>query len=352
MSGTTSTSGRGRGPGRLILGTVLALLCQAVAADTAVHYRLVKSVPLGSPDHWDLLHYDPPTHRVFVTHQTEVTVVDGRSGVVIGRLPGIGGAHGVDLGAGKGFADNGERGSLTIFDPATLKPLGEVKADADADDVVYDPASRRVFVMNGDPQDASAIDAADGRPIATLALGGKPESAVVDGAGKLYVNIKDQRQLVRIDTRSVRIDARWPIDDCQSPHGLAIDTASRRLFSSCMNSKLLVVDARDGRVVAELPIGRGTDSAAFDPVRKLAFSSNGDGTLSVIAERAGDQFVSLGEVPTAPGARTMALDPETGRVFVVTGEVAGSAPPKEPGHSPRFDYMPGSVKLLMFDPVP
>jgi YVTN family beta-propeller protein len=341
---------------RLLAGLVWAAAAGTVpalaAADAEPLYRLGGSVLLGPPERWDYLHYDAASQRIFIAHATEIDVVDGRRAVLLGRLGGIGGAHGVDLGLGKGFAVNGDRGSVTVFDPATLQPQQEVKADADADALVYDPASRRVFVVNGDAHDISVIDAASASFIANIPLGGAPEFAAADGAGKLYVNIKDTSQIVRIDTAGARIDARWPIADCKAPHGLAIDSASRRVFSSCVNSRLMVVDADDGRVVAELPIGKGSDAAAFDPVRKRIFSSNGEGTISVIAEQPGDRYAVLGGVPTARGARTMTLDPGSGRLFVVSGEVAKVNPPKEPGRAPRFDYVPGSVKLLYFDPVP
>ncbi|MBU6299906.1 MAG: YncE family protein, partial [Alphaproteobacteria bacterium] len=231
-----------------------------------------------------------------------------------------------------------------------LKPLATVPAGEDADAVAYDPLTKRVFVMDADGAAVTAVDAVRNKTLSTTPLKAKPESAVADGAGNLFINGASTREVLRMDTRTLAITARWPVPDCESPHGLAIDTETHRLFVSCRNAKLLVIAGDNGRVVAALPIGKGTDSAAFDPKRKYVFSSNGDGTLSVIAERNADTFVSLGNVPTAPGARTMAVDPATGRVFLVAAGVAKVEPPKAAGRAPHFVFTPGSVKLLILDP--
>ncbi|MGA7674204.1 MAG: YncE family protein [Rhizomicrobium sp.] len=333
-----------------VLAAAGSLATPAAAGDAAPVYKIVKEVPLGMPDKWDFVYFD--AGRVYVSHGTEVTVIDGRSGELIGRVPGIDGSHGVVAAPslGRGYADATNANSLVAFDLKTLKPLATMPAGEDADDVVYDPATKRVFVMDADGTAMTAVDAVQNKTISTTPLNGKPESATVDGAGNLFINSASTNEVLRVDTRSLAILSRWPVPDCQSPHGLAIDTAAHRLFVSCVNAKLQVVSSDDGHVVATLPIGKGTDTAAFDPKRKLIFSSNGEGTLSVIAERGADDFVSLGEVPTAPGARTMAVDPASGRVFLVTGEVAKTEPPTVKGRAPHFVFVPGSVKLLLLDP--
>ena len=315
-------------------------------------YVVTQKVPIGSPDKWDLLTYDPPSHRVYIAHWTETTIVDGQSGKIVGTLTGLAGAHGQAIAPspGDGYASNGESGLVTVFDPATLKVIKKVPADDDADVVIYDPASRRVFVMNGDSKSMTVIDTAENHAT-TVRLGGSPEAGAVDRRGRLFVNIESTGEIVRIDTATAKITARWPIPSCLLPHGMAIDIQTHRLFTSCFNSRLIVVNTDTGNIVATLPIGKGTDGAAFDPKRRRILSSNGDGTLSVIQERSANRFRVLDTVRTTPGARTMTIDPATGRLFLVAGDVAKSSLPKRPGGPPQFAYVPGSAQLLILDPV-
>jgi DNA-binding beta-propeller fold protein YncE len=203
--------------------------------------------------------------------------------------------------------------------------------------------------MEGDPDKAAMIDT-QSDTLVQIPLAGKPEFAAADGAGNLFINIADKKLIQRVDTRSAKVTAAWPISECESPHGLAIDPASLRLFSTCVNAKMVIVDSRDGRIVATLPIGKGTDAAAFDATRHRAFSSNRDGTLSVIDVKGADQFEPLGEVPTQPLARTMAIDPQTGRVFLVAAD-RDEVDPKATDPRKRFKVRPGSVRLLFADPA-
>jgi YVTN family beta-propeller protein len=216
--------------------------------------------------------------------------------------------------------------------------------------MVFDPASQHVFVINGDSGSVTVIDPKQQAAIATVQAGEALEYGVVDAMGKLYVNGSEKKELLRVDTHTNQIDARWPIPDCTSPHGLAIDTASHRLFASCVNDRLMVVNADSGAVVATLPIGSGTDAVAFDPKRKLIFSSNGrDGTLSVLLEQDPQSFKSLETVTTTPSARTMSIDPATGRLYIAAAEYE----PLPPGSAPRTrpTVVPGTLKLLFFDPL-
>lgn len=298
----------------------------ALAAEPAPAYHLVQSVSLGAPAKWDYVVFDAPSHRVYAAHSTEIVVVDSNSGAVVGRVPGIVGAHGIAVvpEIGRGYASNGKKASVTVFDLVTLKALGEIPCAEDSDAVVFDLASRRVLVMNGDAHSITVIDPASDRAVATIALPGQPEYAVADGRGDLFVNIVDRAEIVRVAIATATITAAWPIPACERPHGLTMDRGSRRLFSSCANSHLAVLDADSGRSVAGLAIGKGSDAAVFDPIRRLVFSSNGSGTVSVVAEAEAESFRSLGEVPTFPGARTMAEDPETGRLFLVAAENDGA----------------------------
>lgn len=328
----------------LALLVPLALLSAVEAKAGAPGYRLSLSVPLAGADNWDYLLFDQGSHRLFIAQGSAVTVVDGRSGRILGRVGGLTGAHGIALmpSLGRGYASND--GHATAFDLASLGHGQDIPADAGADAIVTDPATNHVFVMNGKGHDLTVIDPAANAVLATLPLGGKPEFAAADGKGALFVNIEDKSEVVRVDTRSQSIAARWSVPQCDSPHGLAMDPKTRRLFVSCVNNTLLVLDAESGRVVASLPIGHGSDAVAFDPQRKVVFSSNGDGTLSRFAETGADSFTVLPPVQTAVGARTMAVDPETGRVFMVTAEPDQAAAP-----GARRRFVAGTVKLMIFD---
>jgi DNA-binding beta-propeller fold protein YncE len=335
----------------VLAGIIGAVLIPVAAPAAGVSYKITKSVPLGAPDGWDYLYFEPQSHRVYVAHSTEITVVDGRSGDLVGRVTGIAGVNGVTAipQLRKGYTDSRGSKAAVAFTLDTLKVTREIAADTDTDALIYEPATRRIFVMNGDGMDTTVIDATDDKPVATIALQGKPEFAVADAQGHVFVNITDKREIVKIDARTATIQARWPIPSCEGPHGLAMDRDSRRLFSSCVNSLLVVVDADSGHLIASLPIGRGTDAAAFDPKRKLVFSSNGEGTLSIIREQSPDQYVSLGQIPTKPFARTMTLDPDSGRLYLVTADV-DEVNPKAERLRDRYAIRPGTVQLLFLDP--
>ncbi len=283
------------------------------SAEAKPLYTVTKIIPIGAPDRWDLLTFDAHSHRVYIAHGDRVTVVDGHSGELIGNVEGYsGGTHGVVIVPAfkRGYTDDGHAGMAGSFDLKTLKPLNSIQADADADAIVFDPVSGHVFVVDSDPGKITVIDPKTDTAIATIDGGGKLEIGAADGAGKVYVNGEEKQEILRIDTRANQIDARWPIPSCTSPHGIAIDTKSRRVFSSCENNVMVVVDAESGKQIASLPIGARTDGAAFDSSRRRAFSSNGDGTLTVIGEKGPNSFVVLGNVPTMLGARTMTVDSE------------------------------------------
>jgi len=326
----------------------------ALAADAAPSYTIVKQVALGGPDKWDFLDFDPVSKHVLISHGTEVTVVDAKTGAVVGHVTGMDTSHGMAVAPelGRGFADSSNSKTVTIFDLKTLAVLGTVPAGTDSDALAYDPVTKRVFVMDADGAAFTTIDAAAGKFLSTTPLKGEPESAVVDDAGHLFINLASTGELARVNTSSLNIEARWPLPGCESPHGLSMDARTRRLFVSCVNDKLQVVSSEDGHLVATFPIGAGTDADGFDPVRHVIFSANADGTLSVIREKSADSFELEPAISTALGARTMTVDPATGRVYLVTADVAGQAPPKKAGGKPRVTFVPGSVKLLMLDPKP
>ncbi|HEV2561263.1 MAG TPA: hypothetical protein VGT78_03910 [Rhizomicrobium sp.] len=338
---------------RAVAGAAIAaaITTQAMGAGAPLPaYKIVKTVKLGAPDKWDFLTFDPASKLVYVSHRTKVDVVDPSLGKVVGEISPIGESHGVAALLGHIYAGDAKANVLIAADAKTFSKSGSAPVGIDSDAVVADPAAARVYVMNGDGHSVTAVDAAKNKALKTVALGGSPEFAAIDRKGRLFINIADTNEIVVFDTNKLSIATRWPTAPCEKPHGMVMDIATNRLFVSCGNARMIVVDAQSGKIVANLPIGRGTDAAAFDPVRKLAFSSNGEGTLSVIAERGANDFVPLSDIKTAPGARTMALDPKTGRIFLVTADVVKTEPPEKPGHGPHFVFAPGSVKLLVLDP--
>jgi YVTN family beta-propeller protein len=335
----------------LLLGSFAASFAQAPA------YHVTKTVPLGAPDRWDYLVYDGPSHRLYVAHGDRISVLDGKNGSVLGTVQGMpGGSHGIGIvaAAGKGYTDDGEAGQAVAFDLKTLKTGKHIKAQDDADGIAFDPASNHIFVVDGDSKVLTVIDPKTDAAIATINGGGGLEYAVSGNNGKLYVNGAENKEILRVDTATNQVDAHWPIPGCTSPHGLAIDTVSHRLFVTCVNAVMTVVNADSGAVLATLPIGSGSDGAAFDPKRKLAFSSNYDGTLSVVRETSPQTFESAGSIPTAITGKNMTIDPDTGRLFVAVADIDPKAPVPlgRNGRPGRAKPLPGSLKILFLDPAP
>ncbi len=333
-------------------------LCMGFAASTAQaqpSYHVTKTVALGAPDRWDYLVYDGPSHRLYVSHGDRVTVLDGKDGSILGQVEGMpGGSHGIGIvsATGKGYTDDGKAGEAVAFDLQTLKTGKRIKAEADADGIAFDPSSGHIFVVDGDSKVLTVIDPKTDTAIATIDAGGGLEYAVSGNNGKLYVNGAEKKEIVRVDTASNKVDAHWPIPDCTSPHGLAIDTKNRRLFVSCVNNVMTVVNAQNGAIVATLPIGAGTDGAAYDPVRKLVFSSNFDGTVSVIHQISPDKYQPQASIQTQITGKNMTIDPASGRLFVAVADIDPNAPVPagSNGRPGRPRPLPGSLKVLFLDP--
>jgi len=328
----------------------LFLLLGSTAICAASGYYLLKKIPLGGEGGWDYVTFDPGSGRLYISRATHVIVLDPASGKVVGDIPDTAGVHGVALAPelGRGFTSNGRANTVTIFDSKTLAVSGQVKAGQNPDAIVYDPASKRVFTMNGRSSDATAIDAATGTVAGTVALGGKPEFAVADGRGRVYVNLEDKSQLLALDSRKLEVVARWPLAPCEAPSGLAIDREHRRLFAGCRNQLMAVVDADSGKVITTLPIGSGVDATAFDPGLQYAYASNGDGTLTVIHEETPEKFAVVENVSTQRGARTMALDPTTHQVYLVTADFAPAPPPVLGQPRQRPATLPNTFVVLVF----
>ncbi|HJQ27465.1 MAG TPA: YncE family protein [Blastocatellia bacterium] len=313
-------------------------------------YHLLKRIEVGGEGGWDYLTVDSDARRLYVSHATRVVVIDLNKGMVAGEIPNTNGVHGIAIASdvGRGFTSNGRDNNVTIFDLKTLNVIGQVKTGTNPDAIIYDPATRRVFAFNGRSNDATAIDAATGTVAGTIALGGKPEFAVADGRGMVYVNIEDKSEVAAIDSKNLTVKAHWSLAPGEEPSGLAMDRQTRRLFAVCANKKMIVMNADNGKVVADLATGQGTDAAAFDPETRMAFSSNGEGTLTVVHEDAADKYTVVENAQTQRGARTMALDPKTHMVYVATAQF-GPPPPATPERPrPRPTIIPGSFVVLVF----
>lgn len=321
------------------------------AGAPASGYHLLKKVPLGGEGGWDYLAFDSPTRRLFISRGTKVVALNVDTGTVSGEIPNTDGVHGIAFAPefDRGFTSNGRAGTVTIFDLQSLQVIGSAKTGMNPDAIVYDPASKRVFTMNGQSNDATAIDAATGNVLGTIPVTGKPEFAVADGAGHVYVNIEDKSEELQIDTLNLKVTAQWPLAPCQEPSGLAMDITHRRLFAGCHNQMMAVVDADSGKVIATPAIGLGVDANAFDPGTEFAFASNGQsGTLTVVHEDAPGKFSVLENVATQRGARTMALDPKSHEVYLVTADFAPAPPSANENPRPRMMVVPGTFVVLIY----
>lgn len=313
-------------------------------------YHITKTVKLGGEGGWDYLSVDSKARRVYISRGTHVMVVDADTAAVVGDIPNTAGVHGIAIAdeLGKGFTSNGRDSSVTIFDLKTLKELGRVTVGKNPDAIIYDPASKRIFTMNGGSQDTTAIDARSGTVAGTAGLGGRPEFAAADEKGHIFINLEDKSEIVRLDSNKLTVEAHWSLGDGKEPTGLAMDRKHRRLFSGCGGNKLMIVmNADNGQIVDSLPIGAGVDATAFDPETGFAFSSNGEGTLTVIREDSPDKFSVVENVPTLRRARTMALDPRTHQVYTVTAEFGPAPAPTAAQPRPRPPMVPGSFTLLV-----
>jgi len=331
---------------RLVL---IGLLLTSFATAAAPGYHVIKTFKLGGDGGWDYLTFDTTSRRLFISRATHVMVIDADSGKSLGDIPDTPGVHGIALAPdlGRGFISNGREGTVTIFDLKSLKSLSKVKVGDNPDAILFDPATKRVFTFNGHSHDASAIDAAKGTVVGTIKLDGKPEFAVSDGKGEIFVNLEDKSQLLALDPNKLEVKSRWPLAPCQEPSGLAIDGKNRRLFSACDNKLMAIVDADSGKLITTAPIGGGVDAAAFDPETNLAFASCGEGVLTIVREDSPNKFSVAENVSTQEGARTMALDPKTHQVFTVTAKFGPPPAPTPEQPHPRHTILPDSFVVLV-----
>ena len=323
-----------------------SVLSLVIAAPLAAQgsYQITQKYALGGSGGWDYLVPDPSTHRLYIGRSDRVMVVDETTGTLVGEVTGINGAHGtavVDK-IGRGFATSGQDSSIVMFDLATLKPLAKMHAAEDADAIIYDPASNRVFSFNGDAHSSTVVDPDGGKVVTNIPLGGKPEYGVSAGDGKVYVNLTDEAEVVEIDSKTLTVTRRWATTGCKNPVAMAIDTEHHRLFSGCRSGVMAVSDYRAGKVVATAPIGAGVDGAGFDPASGNAFASAADGTLTVIHEDTPDSYRVVQTLETMKGSRNMGLDPSMHAIFLS----GANFEPQAPGVRGRPKIIAGSYVLL------
>ena len=341
---------------RVIAASFILMGAFVLASAATGGYHLLHKYGFGAAEgstreYFDYITMDSSARRVYVSHGTEVKVIDADNGKLIGNITGMKQDHGVALAHefGRGFITDGVQGKVLIFDLKTLKVIGEAKADNDADSVIYDPASKRVFAQNGDPHSSTVIDAKSGTVVGTIELGGAPEFAVADGRGVVYINLEDKDEVVVVDSRTLKIKSRWPVAPAGGPTALAIDTKHRRLFSAGRNPQMLVVmDVDSGKVVQSFPISGGVDAAVYEAETGRVFVSTREGVVHIFHEDSPDKFSVVESVKTEFGAKTIGLDTKTHNFFVDTADFGPPAAPPADRPHPQQRAIPGTFRVLVY----
>jgi len=323
----------------------VALAGAFLAAQTSPQYRITHTYMLGGDGSWDYVVPDPPNHRIFIARQNRVMVIDEDKGTLLGEVTGINGAHGTAIAgtSGHGFATSGNDQAVVMFDAKTFQSLKRIPAAEDADAIVYDPPSDRVFTLNGDAHSSTVIDSS-GNLVTNIPLGGKPEYGASAGDGKVYANLTDNSEVVEIDSKAAKVARRWPTGMCKQPVSMAIDTAHHRLFSGCRSGVMAISDYQAGRVITTVPIGMGVDGAGYDPSSANAFASNADGTLTVIHQDSPDKYRVAQTVETPQGSRNMGLDPTNHRLYLASGKFG-----PVPASGRRGPVLAGSFAVLVIE---
>ncbi|WP_187638581.1 YncE family protein [Paraburkholderia podalyriae] len=341
----------------MAVGLSSTLLCGALhAAPIAGHtqFELMKRYALSGNDRWDYVAYDAVRHHLFISRDNHVQVMDTVTGKQVGEIRNTDGVHGFAFvqKLRLGFITNGRADTITVVDLDTLKTVDTIKAGGpDPDGILYVPGLSRLYTSNGHDKSVSAIDPVTRKIVATMPVGGKPETAAADNQGRIFVNVEDKGEIVEMDGKTNQVLAHWTLANCEEPSGLAIDTKTERLFTVCSNKHMMVIDANSGREVAQLPIGGHPDATAFDPVLKTAFSSNGeDGTLTVVHEDDANHFTVLQNMTTQQGAKSMALDSDHHRVYLVSAQFTPAAAATADNPHPRPGVAPDTFNVLVAQP--
>ena len=329
-----------------IILCMLTITANSSASDLG--YHIIKRLKVGGEGGWDYLTVDEAARRLYVSRSTHVTVIDLDTDKEIGDIPDTLGVHGIAVAPelNRGFTSNGKTDSVTIFDLKSLDVLGTVMTGGNPDSIVYDPASKRVFTFNGKSKNSTVIDAISGRILKTIPLGGKPEYSAADGKGKVYVNIEDTNEVVELSSRTLREIQRFPLDSCVEPTGMGLDAEKHRVFSGCHNNIMAILDTKTGKV-STLPIGSNVDGNGFDAGVGLAFSANGDGTLTVARETSPESFEVVDNVSTQRGSRTMAIDPKTHHIYLPGAQFEQPKEPAQVGIKQRPVMIKGSFEILV-----
>jgi len=328
------------------LCVLIVSIVTPLVAQSSMPYQVTRVFQLGGDGSWDYIVPDAPTHRLFIGRQNRVMVVDENDGKLLGEVMGIQGAHGTAIvaDAGRGFATSGNDQSVVMFDLKTFKVLGRIPAAEDADAIIYDSVSKRVFTFNGDAHSSTVIDPTAGKLVTNIPLGGKPEYGASAGDGKVYANLTDTSEVVEIDARAAMVTRRWSTAPCKQPVAMAIDTAHHRLFSGCRSGVMAVSDYQSGKTVASAPIGMGVDGAGYDSSTSDVFTANADGTFTVIHQDSPDQYHVIQTLQTAPASRNMGLDPMTHRIYVAAAKFG---PP--PAGRGRGAVLPDSFSVMVIE---
>ena len=337
-----------------VCGVVLALGVLTLARVPEGGYHLLKKYDLGAApggkEYWDYITFDATARRLYISHNTEVKVVDADSGAVVGSIPDLKRVHGIALVSdlGRGFISDGGADEALVFDLKTLKVTNHIKTGGNPDCIIYDPASKHIFTMNGKSNDASVIDPASLTVVATIPMGGRPEYAVADGKGMIYDNIEDKNEVVALDTRTNTVKAHWPIAPAEEATAMDMDVQHRRLFIGGRNKVLAIMDADSGKVLQTFPIGSGVDTNIYEPETGLLFTATREGTLHIFHEDSPDKFSVVETVTTEFGARNLALDPKTHKLFIDTADFTPAPTPTAEQPKPQPTPVSGTFRLLVY----
>lgn len=337
---------------RLRILATLALLFSVTGILYAQQYSVTGRISLSGDEGWDYLFADSANRNLYVSHGTEVHVLNLDSGKQVASIGGMKRIHGIAIAndLNKGFITDGGDNVVVVFDLKSNQVKQKIKAGENPDGVLYEPTKKRVYAFNGRSSNATIIDADGEKVIATVALSGKPEFPATDGKGNVYVNIETRNTLVSFDSDGTKVKAEWPLAGCEEPSGLAMDAPGRRLFSVCSNKTMAVTDADTGKQVAKVVIGEDPDAAGYDPESKLVFSSNSDGTLTVVKEESPDKYTVVQNLNTEKRARTMALDTKTHKVYLSCAEFGPAPAPTADNPHPRPKPKPGTFHLVVVAP--
>ena len=327
----------------ILLG-IAFLALSAVQAQKDFH--ILKTFHIQSAGGWDYIAVGPGNNRLYVSHGTQVNILDQTTGDSVGVIENTTGVHGIafDKSQNKGFTSNGRLNNVTVFDLITNTVIAQIPTGQNPDAIMYESFSKTIITCNGRGKNLTIIDPINNKAIDSIAVGGKPETAVSNGEGKLYVNIEDKNEIVAVNTKTFKVEAHWSIAPAEEPTGLVFDKTTNRLFAGCGNKLLAVVNAANGKVIATLPIGDGCDGAAFDPETKTIFTSNGEGTMSVFHEKSADKVERVATVATKRGARTIAIDEQTHLIYMPTAEFE-KPDPAAPNARPKM--IPGTFQVLV-----